>query len=86
MPASVRHTSGLVSDLHLFPCLLSRPGFGLKLVGGAQHISVVLGSVFVRVFFFFLFTAVKVLFCALNKINNELEKKLSHFLPVLQIN
>lgn len=85
MPASVHHVSGLVSDLHLFPCLLSRPGFGLKLLDGAQHTSVVLGSVFVLCYF--LFTIVKVLFCALNKRNNELErKKLSHFLPVLQIN
>lgn len=45
MPATVRHTSGLVSDLQSFPSLMSRRRSGRKLLGGAQHTSVVLGSV-----------------------------------------
>lgn len=61
VPASVCHTSGLVSDPQSFPSLLSRPRSGLKLLDGAQHTSVVLGSVFV------LFTTVKVLFLCFKK-------------------
>lgn len=54
--------------------LLSKPGFGLELFGGAQHSSVVLGSCFW--FVFVLFVTVKVLFCALNKIKKKNLKKM----------